>query len=107
MSRATVRYWEYTPCGALRGAVLVLFSSCEPIEESTNRPVSLKVRFGSGERVCAPTFADAHASIGFSFRRRYCPDGGWRSFMDPSTGNLMGANDHQPVRLVFQPGRRA
>jgi AraC-like DNA-binding protein len=90
MSRAAVRYREYTPCGALRGSVRALFSFCEPIEQSTNRPASLEVQFGSGERVCAPTFADGHASIVFSFARHYCPDGVWRSCSELSTGSVMG-----------------
>lgn len=90
MSRATVRYREYTPCGALRGLVRALFSFSEPIEESTERPISLEVQFGPGERVCAPTFADGHACIVFGFPRHYYPDGVWRSASEPATGSAMG-----------------
>jgi AraC-like DNA-binding protein len=90
MSRAAVCYREFRPCGALRGSVRALFSFSEPIEESTERPVSLEVWFGSGERVCAPTFADAHACIVFSFARHYCPDGAWRSVAERATGSVMG-----------------
>lgn len=82
MSRGAVRYREFRPCGALLASVRALFSFSEPIEESTNRPVTLEVKFRSGERVCAPTFADAHVSIVFSFVRHYCPDGVWRSALE-------------------------
>jgi hypothetical protein len=85
-----VGYRDYTPSGALRGSVSALFSFCEPIEEPTNRPVSLEVGFGSKERVWAPTFADPHACIIFSFARHYCPDGVWRSCSEPSTSNVNG-----------------
>lgn len=90
MSGGAVRYREFRPCGALRGSVRALFSFSEPIEESTSRPVALEVQFSSGERLCAPTFADAHVSIVFSFARHYCPDGMWRSALESSTGNAMG-----------------
>jgi AraC-like DNA-binding protein len=90
MSRTAVRYREFRPCGALRGSVRALFSFSQPIEKSTDRPVSLEVQFGSGERLCAPTFADGHACIVFSFPRHYCPDGAWRSVSEPATGSAMG-----------------
>ena len=90
MSRAAVRYREFRPCCALRGSVSALFHFSEAIVEATDRPVSLELQFSSGERVCAPTFADGHACIVFGFPRYYSPDGAWRSASERAAGSVMG-----------------
>jgi hypothetical protein len=90
MSFASVRYREYAPCEALRGYVRALVSFSEPDEQRLTRPVLLDVRFERGERFCAPTFADAHSSISFTFERHYCPDGKWRPNSILPGGYVMG-----------------
>ena len=90
MSPGGVRYREYAPCEALRGWVRALFSFVETTEEPSTRRVLLDVQFDRGERFCAPTFADAHSCIVFSFERRYCPDGIWRRNSPDAGGNVIG-----------------
>ena len=86
----TVRYREYAPSEALRGYVHALFSFSAHCEEQTKRGVLLDVRFTPGERSCAPTFADAHASLVFTFEQCYYPDGHWRRNSVPCRGEVIG-----------------
>lgn len=86
-----VLYREYSPCEALRGSVRALFSFSEPRPDASSAlPILWEVQFGPGERSCAPTFADGHASIVFGFEKRYCPDGAWRPCSASSNGVLIG-----------------
>lgn len=87
---ASVRYREYEPSKALRGHIRALFSFTESTEEYSTRPVLLDVKFDSGERVCAPTFADVHCCIVFTFAKHYCPDGAWREYCVVPRGHAMG-----------------
>jgi AraC-like DNA-binding protein len=87
---AAVRYREYLPCEALRKSVGALFSFCEPHEECPDRGIFWELTFLSGERFCAPTFADARACIVFTFEEEYGADGIWRACAIPSTGVLIG-----------------
>ena len=90
MLPARVRYREYAPSEALRGWVRALFSFSELGEEPATRRVLLDVRFDRGERLCAPTFADAHPCIVFNFGKHYCPDGIWRPYCIPPKGDVIG-----------------
>jgi len=74
---AGARYREYRPCEALRGWVRALFTFSEPGEDRSTRPALLDVQFEKSERFCAPTFADAHLCIVFTFEKHYSPDGIW------------------------------
>jgi AraC-like DNA-binding protein len=87
---AAVRYREYLPCKALRQSVGALFSFFEPREERIDRDIFWELRFSSGERSCAPTFADARACIVFTFEEEYGAEGLWRACAIPSTGVLIG-----------------
>ncbi|HJT88375.1 MAG TPA: AraC family transcriptional regulator [Bryobacteraceae bacterium] len=90
MRSGAVRYREYAPCGALRDSVRAVFSFSESSEEPSSRPVLWEAQFGHGERVCAPSFADAHPCIVFSFERYYGAEGVWRSRSEPSRGEVIG-----------------
>lgn len=85
-----VRYREYAPSEALRDSVHSLFSFSAQCEEPAKRPVLLDVRFTSGERSCAPTFADGHTSLVFTFEQCYYPDGRWRCDSVPPRGEVVG-----------------
>lgn len=87
---SAVRYREYAPCEALRGWVRSLFSFSEASSEPSRRPALLNVEFHPGERICAPTLADAHASIVFSFDKYYCPDGTWHALQSSPRADVIG-----------------
>lgn len=90
MRSGAVHYREYAPCGALRDSVRAVFSFSEAGEEPSSRPVLWEAQFGPGERLCAPSFADAHPCIVFSFERYYGPEGVWRSGSERSRGEVIG-----------------
>ncbi len=87
---AAVRYREYLPCEALRSSVGALFSFCEPDGERTDRCIFLELTFNSGERDCAPTFADGCACIVFNFGEAYWPEGVWRPSAIDTAAVLVG-----------------
>ncbi len=81
-----------------------LYSFCEANEQAADRPIFWELKFRSGERFCAPSFADGRASIVFDFEAEYCSEGFWRPCAVHSTGVLVGPTTTPGLPLV--PGRQ-
>ena len=100
-----VQYREYAPCAALRRTVGALFSFHEPDPHPPAVPVLFELTFATGDRICAPTFADGRACIVFNFDRVYGADGIWRSAAPSPIAVIVGPTTRPGPPIV--PARPA
>jgi AraC-like DNA-binding protein len=93
-------YREFVPCEALRADVYALFSFVPgTVFPPLSRPLLRTVAFRDAS-LCAPQFADAHASIVFELGRVCDRDGRWRDDSNCVSATVIG-----PMSGVGRTGR--